>query len=65
MPKSTHEHQREANNTDRKFRPDDEHIYTHDRQEFEESETEKHEEEERFKEKMKERTARETKSATD
>jgi hypothetical protein len=65
MPKSTHEHQKEATSTDRKFRPDDEHIFAHDRQEFQESETEKREEEERFQEKMKERTAREKKSDTE
>jgi hypothetical protein len=64
MPKSTHEHQKEATNTDRKFRPDDEHIYAQDKQEFQESETEKREEEERFTEKTKKRGARSDKSDT-
>jgi hypothetical protein len=43
MPKSTHEHQKEATNTDRKFRPEDEHLYEREKQEFQESEKEKRE----------------------
>jgi len=58
MPKSTHEHQKEAINTDRKFRPYDEHIYAQDKQEFQESETEKREEEERVTDKTKKRAPR-------
>ena len=58
MPKSTHEHQKEAINTDRKFRPDDGHIYAQDKQEFQESETEKREEEERLTDKTKKRSPR-------
>ena len=38
MPKSTHQHQEDATNTDKKFRPDDEHLYEHEKQEFQESE---------------------------
>ena len=38
MPKSTHEHQKEAINTDRKFRPDDEGIYEREKREFQSSE---------------------------
>ena len=38
MPKSTHEHQKEAINTDRKFRPDDEGIYEREKREFQGSE---------------------------
>jgi hypothetical protein len=53
MPKSTHEHQKEATATDRKFKPDDEKIYARERQEFQESETEKLAEEEKFKERTK------------
>ena len=53
-----HEHQKEAINTDRKFRPDDEHIYAQDKQEFQESETEKREEEERLTDKTKKRAPR-------
>lgn len=41
MPKSTHEHQKEAINTDRKFRPDDEGLYAREKQEFQSSEKEK------------------------
>jgi hypothetical protein len=41
MPKSTHQHQEDATNTDKKFRPEDEHIYAHEKQEFVESEKEK------------------------
>jgi hypothetical protein len=41
MPKSTHEHQKEAVNTDRKFRPDDEGLYAREKQEFQASEKEK------------------------
>ena len=41
MPKSTHEHQKEAVNTDRKFRPDDEALYSREKQEFQASEKEK------------------------
>ena len=41
MPKSTHEHQKEAVNTDQKFRPDDEGIYSRDKQDFQASEKEK------------------------
>jgi len=58
MPKSTHEHQKEATNTDRKFRPDDEHLYARDKQEFQESEREKREEEERLTDKTKKRAPR-------
>lgn len=58
MPKSTHEHQKEAINTDRKFKPDDKHIYAQDKQEFQESETEKREEEERVTDKTKKRAPR-------
>ncbi len=65
MPKSTHEHQKEATNTDRKFRPDDEHLYARDKQEFQESEREKREEEERFKAKAKKRATRGEESETD
>jgi hypothetical protein len=43
MPKTTHQHQEDALVTDKKFRPDDEHIYQHDKQEFQESEIEKKE----------------------
>lgn len=38
MPKTTHQHQEDAVNTDKKFRPDDEHLYAHEKQEFQESE---------------------------
>ncbi|MFN2601314.1 MAG: hypothetical protein ABR582_01015 [Gemmatimonadaceae bacterium] len=65
MPKSTHEHQKEATNTDRKFRPDDEHIYARDKQEFQESEKEKREEEERIKEKTKKRATHGERSDAD
>jgi hypothetical protein len=41
MPKSTHQHQKDAINTDKKYRPDDEGIYARDKQEFQESEQEK------------------------
>lgn len=41
MPKSTHQHQEDSLSTDKKFRPEDEHIYAHDKQEFQESEMEK------------------------
>lgn len=42
MPKGTHFHQnRDATQTDKKFRPEDEHLYAQERQEFEESEREK------------------------
>ena len=53
MPKSTHEHQKEATATDRKFRPEDEKIYDREKQEFQESEHEKRAEEEKFTERMK------------
>ena len=53
MPKSTHDHQKEASATDRKFRPDDEKIYTLEKQEFQGSEKEKLEEEEKFTERAK------------
>jgi len=43
MPKSTHQHQEDALTTDKKFRPEDKHIYAHDKQEFQESEMEKRE----------------------
>jgi len=43
MPKSTHQHQEDALTTDKKFRPEDEHIYAHEKQEFQESEIEKRE----------------------
>lgn len=38
MPKTTHQHQEDAVNTDKKFRPEDEHLYAHEKQEFQESE---------------------------
>ena len=38
MPKTTHQHQEDAINTDKKFRPDDEHLYAREKQEFQESE---------------------------
>ena len=42
MPKSTHFHQNhDAQNTDRKFRPDDEGIYQQEKQEFQGSEQDK------------------------
>lgn len=41
MPKSTHEHQKEATTSDRKFRPDDENLYAREKQEFQASEKEK------------------------
>ena len=41
MPKSTHQHQKDAINTDKKYRPNDEGIYAQDKQEFQESEQEK------------------------
>lgn len=42
MPKGTHFHQNhDATQTDKKFRPEDEHLYAQEKQEFEESEREK------------------------
>ena len=41
MPKTTHQHQEDSLGTDKKFRPDDEHIYEQDKQEFQESEIDK------------------------
>lgn len=42
MPKSTHFHQKEdTTGTDKKFRPEDEHLYEREKQEFQESEKEK------------------------
>jgi hypothetical protein len=38
MPKTTHQHQEDATNTDKKFRPEDEHLYAREKQEFQESE---------------------------
>ena len=38
MPKTTHQHQEDAINTDKKFRPEDEHLYAREKQEFQESE---------------------------
>ena len=38
MPKSTHQHQEDAVSTDKKFRPEDERLYTREKQEFQESE---------------------------
>jgi hypothetical protein len=38
MPKTTHQHQEDAMNTDQKFRPEDEHLYAREKQEFQESE---------------------------
>ena len=38
MPKTTHQHQKDAMNTDKKFRPEDEHLYALEKQEFQESE---------------------------
>lgn len=43
MPKSTHQHQEDSLSTDKKYRPEDEHVYEHDKQEFQESEIEKKE----------------------
>jgi hypothetical protein len=50
MPKSTHEHQKEAIT---EFKSEDEKIYDRDKQEFQESEKEKRAEEEKYKERMK------------
>jgi len=58
MPKTTHEHQKEAANAARKFRPDDEELYARDKREFQESETEKREEEERLTDTTKKRAPR-------
>jgi hypothetical protein len=42
MPKGTHYHQNhDATQTDKKFRPEDEHLYARDKQEFQGSEQEK------------------------
>ena len=41
MPKSTHEHQKEATNTDQKFSPDDKNLYAREKQEFQASEKER------------------------
>ena len=41
MPKSTHQHQKDATNTDQKFSPDDEGLYAREKQEFQGSEQEK------------------------
>ena len=42
MPKSTHFHlTRDVVSTDKKFRPEDEGLYAKEKQEFQESETEK------------------------
>jgi hypothetical protein len=41
MPKSTHQHQKDAVNTDHKYRPGDEHVYEQDKQDFQASEREK------------------------
>ena len=42
MPKSTHQHlKKDTVNTDKKFRPEDEHLYARDKQEFQESEQHK------------------------
>ena len=38
MPKTTHQHQEDAANTDQKFRPEDERLYAREKQEFQESE---------------------------
>lgn len=38
MPKTTHQHQEDTLNTDKKFRPEDEHLYAREKQEFQESE---------------------------
>ena len=38
MPKTTHQHQEDAVNTDKRFRPEDEHLYAREKQEFQESE---------------------------
>jgi hypothetical protein len=38
MPKTTHQHQEDATNTDQKFRPEDEHLYNREKREFQESE---------------------------
>jgi len=50
MPKSTHEHQKEAA---AEFKPKDEKTFTRDKQEFQESEKEKLDEEEKFAERTK------------
>ena len=43
MPKATHYHQvHDTQNTDKKFRPEDEGIYQQEKQEFQESEQAKH-----------------------
>ncbi len=41
MPKTTHQYQEDATNTDKKFRPEDEHLYAREKQEFQESEKSK------------------------
>ena len=41
MPKSTHQHQKDAVNIDHKFRAEDEHILERDKQDFQASEKEK------------------------
>ena len=42
MPKGTHYHQnKDAIQTDKKFRPEDEHLYARDKSKFEGSENEK------------------------
>ena len=38
MTKPTHQHQKDTMNTDKKFRPEDEHLYAREKQEFQESE---------------------------
>jgi hypothetical protein len=39
MPKSTHYHvKKDTTNTDKKFRPEDEHLYAREKHEFQESE---------------------------
>lgn len=34
MPKATHQRQEDATNTDKKFRPEDEHLYSREKREF-------------------------------
>ena len=44
MTKPTHQHQEDTRNTDAKFSPDDEHLYTREKQEFQQSEKAKKDE---------------------
>ena len=47
MPKTTHEHQKQAINSDRKLRPEDENLYAREKQEFQASQKEKKVEDEK------------------